>query len=179
MEKLKPIVLVGMMGSGKTLIGKQLAKRFNIDFIDIDKIIKEKTKYSVTEIINLFSAKTLKEIEYKLLKEIVQKPCVISTSDTTVENQQAWNFLLKNGLIIWLNINLKVIFQRLKPNENRPFFSTESTQESILEIYKKRKKRYNQAHIKFSYVKLSILETMIRKHFQKSEQNQSQEKNNI
>lgn len=151
MKLTKPIALVGMMGAGKTSFGRKIAKKLNAQFFDSDAAIKLKTGYSPKEIFNYFGEAMLKETEFAVIEEICQKPSVIiATGDSTIDNKKAWDFLKQNTITIWLNIDLKVISARLKPNEDRPYLDEkqdESTLKFLTRLYRQRAQKYKQAHL--------------------------------
>lgn len=145
---LKPIVIVGIMGSGKSYFAKNLAKHLQLNSIDMDNEIKAKTLFSVKEIYDSFNIELLQTTEFNILKEALKDPKnIISTGDTIIDNQKAWNCLLMNGIVIWLNVDLKIVYQRLRATENRPHFTQNLTFQELYQIYQKRKKRYKNAHI--------------------------------
>jgi len=147
----KPIVLVGIMGCGKTFFGKKLATHFDLQMFDLDSLIKQKTQYSTKEIFYTFGQRKLEQTENEILAKLFEnhKVFILSTNDNIINNAAAWQFLKNNSLIIWLNIELKTIATRLKPNQNRPLLQEENLDilKQLQKLYHKRKKRYYEAHL--------------------------------
>lgn len=147
MKTYKAITLVGMMGAGKTCIAKKLAKKLSTYHIDTDQEVKSKTGLSIKEMLEENKENELKTAEFEIIKEHSKNKCVISTGDYTVNNQKAWDYILFHTLTIWINLHLNQILMRLRPNENRPFYSENLDLSNLQELYKERKKRYKQAKI--------------------------------
>ena len=145
----KNIVLTGLMGAGKTYIGKKISKAFGLKFFDSDNLIKEETGYSPKEIFDYFGLDFLKEMEFNAIKRILDSKeiCVISTGDITITNKKAWDYLRKNCLTIWLDISLSSILKRVRASENRPFFEKKDTMNLLKRLYEERKMIYQQASI--------------------------------
>jgi len=151
MKLKKPITLVGMMGAGKSSFGRKIAKKLNAQFFDLDNEMKTKTGYSPKEIFNYFGENMLKDSEFEAVEEIIQKApnSIIATGDSTIDNKRAWDFLKQNTITIWLNIDLKLISIRLKPNEDRPYLDEQNDNmlTFITQLYHKRAQKYKQAHL--------------------------------
>lgn len=151
MKLTRPISLVGMMGAGKTSFGRKIAKKLKAEFFDLDNEIKLKTGYSPKEIFNYFGKELLEDTEFAVLKELLNNPhSIIATGDTTIDNKKVWAYLKENTITLWLNIDLKLISVRLKPNEDRPYLEAMHSQgmlKFITQLYHKRAKTYKEAHI--------------------------------
>ncbi len=151
MKLTKPIALVGMMGAGKSSFGRKIAKKLNAQFFDLDNEIKIKTGYSPKEIFNYFGKQMLEETEFSVIEELVSKhTAIIATGDSTIDNKKAWEFLKENTITIWLNIDLKLISVRLKPNEDRPYLEEGNNNDMlkfITNLYHKRAQKYKQSHV--------------------------------
>lgn len=147
----KPIALIGMMGAGKTSFGKKIAKKIEAQFFDSDAQIKLKTGYTPKEIFNYFGQDMFQDTELSIIEDLVQhKHAIIATGDGLIDNKKAWEYLKKNAITIWLNIDLRLISARLKPNEDRPYLDAkqdESILNFITALYKKRVKKYKEAHL--------------------------------
>lgn len=162
MKFYKSVTLVGIMGSGKTCVAKKLAKKFNIYHVDTDKEVKVQSGFSVKELIQSNQENKLKEIEYDIIKSNVNNRCIISTGDYTVNNQKGWDYLMYHSLTIWINIHLNKILTRLRPTENRPFFSDETNLENLKDLYNDRKKRYRQSRIHVKTLNIAKMDELIK-----------------
>jgi shikimate kinase len=148
------IYIIGITGSGKSTIGKELAKKINYDFIDLDKFIESNEKLSIQEIFKLYTEAFFRLLEKKYLEKTFEmQNVVVSTGGGTPCFYNGIEKMNSNGITIWLNTPLSVIAQRLYENPNlsqRPLIK-ENTLEGIktfLEIkLKERKKFYSKASI--------------------------------
>jgi shikimate kinase len=158
MHLIKPISLVGIMGAGKTSFGKKRAKRLDLPFFDLDNQIKIKSGYSTKEIYTDFGETILKKTEFSIVKETLNiSNAIISTGDGIADNYAAWEYLKANSIVVWLNLDLKLIAQRLKPNDDRPYLINEEEDmlQVVTKLYKKRAQQYKQAHIRIYEPNLS------------------------
>lgn len=124
-EGLTPnIVLVGFMGTGKTTIGKILAKRLGFKFIDVDEIIKERAGKSISKIFKEDGEKKFRLIEKKVIRDVSKlKNTVISTGGGVVLLKENVNNLRKNGVLITLMSSSQVILKRVSKNKKRPLLN--------------------------------------------------------
>ena len=146
MKIKKNLVLLGMMGVGKTGIGKFVAKRLKIDFFDIDKLIEKKNEMKITEIF-----KTKGEIYFRKEEEFVtikylnkKKWSIISLGGGGFINDKIRKKVLSECISVWLNVSLETIYTRLKNSKKRPLIYNNS-QNNIDKIFMERKKIYSLA----------------------------------
>jgi len=108
------ITLIGMPGVGKSVIGKELAKRLNYRFLDIDEIIEKKTKLKLQQIIDNFGDDKFLETEEKTILELGKfDNCIISPGGSVVYSAEAMKFLKKNSVVVFLDFSLKSIKNRI------------------------------------------------------------------
>ena len=101
---LKTIVLIGMMGSGKTSVGKELAKKLNITFIDIDQEIEKKCQMNISKIFQTKGESFFRKIEENVSCKLINgKPCVISVGGGGFLNKKIRNKIRINAISIWIN----------------------------------------------------------------------------
>lgn len=165
---LKTIVLIGMMGSGKTSVGKELAKKLNVTFIDIDQEIEKKYQKNISTIFRTKGESFFRKIEENVSCKLINgKPCVISIGGGGFLNKKIRNKIRINAISIWINTSLDIIYQRLNKSKNkRPLLNYKNLKKSIKEIYDKRKPIYKKANYKIqikSDNKKIIVENIIKK----------------
>ncbi|UXR68679.1 MULTISPECIES: shikimate kinase [unclassified Staphylococcus] len=157
MNRLKrPIILVGFMGSGKSSIGKALAKRHNYRFIDLDQHIASSEKMSIPDIFKHDGETTFRLYEQKYLKETLHKYDIISTGGGIITNDETFQFLKTlNAEIIWLDAPFSILYQRVKGDPNRPN-AKNSNYETLKNLYLSRVSRYNE----IAFMKVTTKNTM-------------------
>lgn len=145
---MKTIVLIGMMGSGKTTIGKLLGEKLTLRSIDIDVIIEHNEKRTVSEIFQNEGEKYFRNIERETIKKnFTNKDLIISLGGGAFEDQLTQELLLKNSTVIYLKTSPNVILERIKNNTNRPLLKNQMTVEKIQSIILQRQKNYELANI--------------------------------
>ena len=145
---MKTIVLIGMMGSGKTTIGKLLGEKLTLRSIDIDVIIEQNEKRTVSEIFQNEGEKYFRNIERETIKKnFTNKDLIISLGGGAFEDQLTQKLLLKNSTVIYLKTSPNVILERIKNNTNRPLLKNQMTVEKIQSIILQRQKNYELANI--------------------------------
>jgi len=147
----KPIVLIGMMGSGKTTIGRALAGALNLEFHDSDQIIEEKAGLTTSEIFEKYGEEKFRTSEAKTMKELLEasEPKIISTGGGAIIKQQTRQLIKDRGLSIWLDVDIDALYDRISKNQNRPLLQTENPKETLRTLMIARKEFYTQANIHF------------------------------
>ena len=155
MKSNKNIVLLGMMGSGKSTIGYLLSNKINSDFYDIDKIIEEEEGLKITEIFENKGENYFRKIEEKICLKILKfNKKIISLGGGSFLNNKIREEIQNNHVSFWLNWNTSTIIRRIKKNKNRPILKGMSENE-INKLIIKRKKIYEKAHLKINCENLS------------------------
>ena len=140
-----------MMGVGKTTIGKIVARKQGMEFIDTDENIEEKCSMSISEIFKEKGEKFFRIEEQKeVLKSIKKSNCVIALGGGAFINETIRNAILKNAISMWLDTDLKTLNKRIKWNKKRPLLNKENNQKKIDEFYSERKNIYKLANHKIN-----------------------------
>ena len=152
----KNLVLLGMMAVGKTTLGKIVAKKQELKFIDIDASIEKKNSMTIKEIFKKKGEKFFRmEEENEILKSLEKNNCVIALGGGAFMNKTVRENILKNAISIWLNVDIKTLNQRVKWNQKRPLLKEENNQKKITELYAERKDFYKLANHKIACDNLS------------------------
>ena len=152
----KNLVLLGMMAVGKTTLGKIVAKKQELKFIDIDASIEKKNSMTIKEIFKKKGEKFFRmEEENEILKSLEKNNCVIALGGGAFMNKTVRENILKNAISIWLNVDIKTLNQRIKWNQKRPLLKEENNQKKITELYAERKNIYKLAKHQIACDKLS------------------------
>lgn len=144
---MKTITLIGMMGSGKTTLGKLLAKRMDLQSLDIDFLIEQKEKKTISEIFSTMGEPYFRNLEKRIIQNnFVPENLVISTGGGAFETKESREFLINNSTVIYLKTSPDIILQRIKNDTTRPLLSGNVTKEKIQNLINLRQKNYEIAH---------------------------------
>ena len=152
----KNLVLLGMMGVGKTTLGKIVAKRASLKFIDTDANIEKVCSMKISEIFKKKGEKYFRiEENREVLKSLKEKNSVIALGGGAFINKAIRDNVLKNAISIWLHLSLKDLNKRTKWNNKRPLLNKENNLKKINKLYDARKNIYKLANHKINCDKLS------------------------
>ena len=142
----KNLTLTGMMGVGKTTIGKILAKKLNYNFIDVDKLIEAAEGTSINLIFKNKSENYFRKIENDItLSELKKNHSVISLGGGAFINNKIRKSAKKFSISFWLDVPINELIKRLKKNKQRPLLFDKNNDETVKKIYFEREKIYNEA----------------------------------
>jgi shikimate kinase len=138
------IFLIGPMGSGKTTIGKQLAKMFGLEFYDSDHELERLTGASVSLIFDLEGEVGFRSRESQLLKQLTAKTGVlIATGGGIVCNEENRRLLRSHGLVVYLKTSIENQLNRLDKDKSRPLLQAEDRTQRLLELARVRNPLYD------------------------------------
>ena len=152
----KNLVLLGMMGVGKTTLGKIVAKKTGLKFIDTDTNIEENCLMKISEIFKKKGEKFFRLEENKeVLKSLKKSNSVIALGGGAFMDKTIRDSILKNAVSIWLDADLKDLNKRIKWSNKRPLLNEENNQKKINKLYDERKNIYKLANHKINCDNLS------------------------
>ena len=152
----KNLVLLGMLGVGKSTLGKIVAKKLNLKFVDTDLNIEKNCSMKIWEIFENKGEDFFRNEEEKEVLECLKKnKTVVALGGGAFMNKNIRDFILKNSLSFWLDLNLKTITQRVKWNKKRPLLNQQNAEEIIKKLYSKRKNIYKLAKYKINCNKMT------------------------
>ena len=147
----KNLVLLGMMGVGKTTLGKIVAKKTGLKFIDTDTNIEENCLMKISEIFKKKGEKFFRLEENKeVLKSLKKSNSVIALGGGAFMDKTIRDSILKNAVSIWLDADLKDLNKRIKWSNKRPLLNEENNQKKINKLYDERKNIYKLANHKIN-----------------------------
>lgn len=152
---MRNIILIGFMGTGKSTVGRKIAKIKDMNFIDTDLEIEKIEKKTINEIFKEYGESYFRQKETELLKEVVKlKDTIISTGGGIIESEDNINILKDSKNVIWLDANVETILKHLENKiEKRPKLKNKKDLKSnIKNLLNKRYKNYE----KCSYIKINI-----------------------
>ena len=145
--KKKNICIMGLMGSGKSIIGKDLSKYLGLKFYDTDKEIEKKTKKSINTIFKEHGESYFRNIEEKICVDLLNyNDCVISLGGGSVINKKIRKEIKQNSYSIYLQVKINNLLERLKSSKKRPLLNKNiDNRETLKNLYDKRRKFYENA----------------------------------
>ena len=164
----KNIVLVGFMGSGKTSIGRALAKKLNYLHIDTDKVIEKEKNMNISNIFGFYGENYFRELEQDIIIKIINNniKSVISLGGGSFLNIKIRENIQKLCISVWLNADIDIIYDRISNSKNiRPVLSKLKNKSDLESLLNKRNLIYKEADIKIDINNLSK-NSLIEKVFQ-------------
>lgn len=117
----RPIALVGLMGAGKSTIGRRLAKRLGLDFIDSDEEIELAAHHKIAEIFERFGEAGFRDGERRVIARLIEgPPKVIATGGGAFMNDETRALILKRCISIWLDADVEILAERVARSDHRP-----------------------------------------------------------
>tara|TARA_B100001179_G_scaffold145218_1_gene105076 strand:+ start:1068 stop:1616 length:549 start_codon:yes stop_codon:yes gene_type:complete len=162
----KPIVLVGMMGVGKTTIGRRLAKTLKRDFIDTDIYIEREQGVQIAEIFEKSGEAFFRKIETKAVIALLENKCsVIATGGGAVTNQDVLTAIKENSVSVWLKADPSILSRTLLFDTKRPLIKAcngdvDMLADRLSELSSQRDPLYSQADIIVSAHEKNVVETV-------------------
>jgi shikimate kinase len=140
------IYLVGFMCSGKSTVGKIVARKLNWDFLDIDSLVQEREGMTIPEIFRLKGEEYFREAEKKVLFSTAGlRGCVLSTGGGLGANREAMEFMKREGFTVWLKVRFESFLTRCGSSEERPLL--ELGREELLNLMRERERVYSLADL--------------------------------
>lgn len=142
------IFLIGMMGAGKSTIGKLLAQQLNYNFLDTDPLIEQCAGKSIPEIFANDGEEVFRDLEQQVLSQVsAYTRLVVATGGGIVMRSLNWSHL-HDGIVVWIDVPVDILYDRLKhESDHRPLLQTLDPLQKLNDIYEQRRDRYAQADI--------------------------------
>ena len=145
METKENLVFLGMMGSGKSSIGLQIAKKLKLTFVDIDKEIEKELGISIKKIFETKGENFFRKFEEKItLKKLKLESVVISLGGGAFTNKSIRKEVLRSSVSFWLNWNTNILLKRSRYSKKRPL-AFNATDNELVDLIKKRNNIYSKA----------------------------------
>lgn len=118
----KIILLVGLMGSGKTSVGKRLSQKLNLPFVDGDREVEKAAGLSLIDILKCFGLQEYRAGEARVMKRLLEgAPCILASGGGSFVAEQTREMAHKNAITIWLKADIDVLYSRTAGRKHRPF----------------------------------------------------------
>jgi shikimate kinase len=141
------LYLVGMMGAGKSTIAKLLAQELGYRFLDTDTVIEAAARQPITEIFAASGEAAFRELETQVLGQVsAYQQMAIATGGGIVLQRQNWSYL-RHGIVIWLDVPLEVLSDRLQNDQTRPILQGVDLRQKLHTLLEQRRHLYAQADV--------------------------------
>ena len=145
----RPIVLVGMMGAGKSSIGKRLAARLNLPFYDADEEIEKAAGKTISEIFADHGEPYFRDGERRVIARLLSdRRCVLATGGGAFAQDETRAMILNAGIVVWLDVPIDMLVERVARRSHRPLLAGKDPATVLTELMEKRAPAYAQAHIR-------------------------------
>lgn len=146
----RSIILIGMMGSGKSSIGRRLATALELPFIDADAEIELAAGMTIEEMFHIHGEPYFREGEERVIRRLLQGgPQVVSTGGGAVMSAQTRSAIAQSGISIWLDAPLDLLLQRVLRRDNRPLLKNGDPKGVLERLLAERRPYYAEANLKF------------------------------
>ncbi len=132
----RPLVLIGLMGAGKSTVGKRLAARLHLPFVDADHEIERAAGLAVSEIFERFGEKEFRDGERRVIARLMDgRPKIIATGGGAFMQDETRELILAKGLAIWLDADIDVLAERVQRRDgSRPLLKDRDPREALAEL---------------------------------------------
>ena len=142
------ITLCGMMGSGKSAIGKILANKLDYNFLDVDKMIEIETKKTIKKIFEEDGEEYFRDLEEKITIDILEyKETIVSLGGGAIINKKIRRSIKKNSYNIYLNVDVDILTKRLQNSNTRPLIYKKNLKRELINLISVREKFYQKADL--------------------------------
>ena len=144
----RSVVLVGMMGAGKSSVGRRLASRLGIPFVDADTEIEQAAQMTIPEIFAKYGEAAFRSAEARVILRLLDGgPQVLATGGGAFMNPDTREAIHAKGVSVWLKADLDVLIRRVKRRSDRPLLHTDDPAETLQRLLAERSPTYGQADL--------------------------------
>ena len=144
----KPVIFVGMMGAGKSAIGKAVAQFVDVPYFDSDTEIKNAANMPITEIFKKYGEQPFRSLEARILSRLISSNIsVVATGGGAFMFEENRMLIQQYGVSVHLDVGLDVLWQRVQHKKTRPLLNTKNPFETLKDIYEARHETYLMADI--------------------------------
>ncbi len=143
----KPLVLIGLMGVGKTTVGRRLAKKLNLPFVDADEEIEKAADLNIAEIFERFGEDYFRDGERRVIARLMEEDRqVIATGGGAFMNDETRELILSKATAIWLDADIDILVNRVSRRDTRPLLRNGNPETILRDLAAKRNPVYALAH---------------------------------
>ncbi|MBD9509615.1 shikimate kinase [Ensifer sp. ENS10] len=142
------LVFIGLMGAGKSAIGRLAAQALGIPFVDSDHEIERVSRMTISDLFARYGEEEFRALETRVLKRLLRSgPRVVSTGGGAYINERSRRQIRKGGLTVWLNAELDVLWERVNKRDTRPLLKTENPKQTLENLMNARYPIYSEADL--------------------------------
>ncbi|MCW0980947.1 shikimate kinase [Agrobacterium tumefaciens] len=142
------IVFVGLMGAGKSAIGRMVAQQLKVSFIDTDVEIERVSRMTIAELFATYGEEEFRALETRVIKRLLRGgPKVISTGGGAFINDNTRRHITRGSISLWLKADLEVLWERVNKRDHRPLLKTENPRATLAALMEKRYPIYAEADL--------------------------------
>lgn len=144
----RPIVFIGMMGAGKSVIGRLLAERLDIPFVDADTEIERAANMTIAEIFETHGETYFRDGERRVIERLLQEgPCILATGGGAYMDERTREMIAEHGISVWLNASFDVLWERVSRKSHRPLLQNPDPQGTLKKLIETRYPVYALAEL--------------------------------
>ncbi|MFA7416796.1 MAG: shikimate kinase [Rhizobium sp.] len=142
------LVFVGLMGAGKSAIGRMTASQLGLPFVDTDAEIERVSRMTISELFEAYGESEFRALETRVIKRLLKTgPRVISTGGGAFINEKTRNQIEQGGISLWLKADLDVLWERVNKRDHRPLLKTENPKRTLENLMNQRYPIYARADL--------------------------------
>jgi shikimate kinase len=144
----KTVVMVGMMGAGKTAVGTAVARLLKVPFVDSDEEIVKAANRSIAEIFERDGEPFFRDREFEVIGRLLRgAPCVLSTGGGAFLSDRNRSQINESGVSVWLRADLDLLWHRVRHKTTRPLLRTENPRDTLRQLNEARLQFYTKADL--------------------------------
>ncbi|MGE6782465.1 shikimate kinase [Ensifer adhaerens] len=142
------LVFIGLMGAGKSVIGRLTAQALGVPFVDSDHEIERVSRMTISDLFARYGEEEFRALETRVLKRLLRSgPRVVSTGGGAYVNERSRRQIKKGGLTVWLNAELDVLWERVNKRDTRPLLKTDNPRQTLENLMNARYPIYAEADL--------------------------------
>lgn len=145
----RPIVLVGLMGVGKSTVGRRLATMLNREFVDADDAIEEAAQRSIAEIFEEFGESYFRDGERRVIARLIEEAKgVVATGGGAFADSETRALILESAIAVWIDCDIETLVERTSRRGTRPLLQNGDPRQILTDLFEKREPFYRQAQVR-------------------------------
>lgn len=145
----RPVVLVGLMGAGKSTVGRRLASLLGRSFVDADDEIEDAAQRSIPEIFEQFGEDYFRDGERRVIARLIEEHSgVIATGGGAFVDEETRTLILQRGISVWIDCDIDTLVERTSRRDHRPLLKTGNPRTVLTQLLNERSPFYSQAHLR-------------------------------